>query len=102
MRGTVKRPEAPYLGNRELDDAMLVISQLLTELWIVKDRVAVLEQILEEQNILSADKVANYIPDAPLAERLDRERDAFVRRIMGAPFNVSSDIESLRKDADVE
>jgi hypothetical protein len=102
MTRTVQRPDVPYLGSRELDDAMLVIAQLVAELWIVKDRVAVLEKLLEDRNVLNTDEVTNHAPDGALAARLDRERDAFVKRVMGAPFNVSSDIESLRSDADVE
>jgi hypothetical protein len=102
MARTVHRPEVPYLGSRELDDAMLVISQLMVELWIVKDRVAVLERLLEERAVLQPDEVSSYAPDPALAARLDRERDAFVRQVMGAPFNVTTTIEELRGKADVE
>ena len=39
---TVDRPERPYLGQKELDDLMRMNSELLAELWILRDRVTVL------------------------------------------------------------
>lgn len=46
---TVDRPERPYLGQKELDDLMRMNSELLAELWILRDRVTVLEHMLQEK-----------------------------------------------------
>ena len=101
MNRTVERPERPYLGSRELDDMTLVTTQLLTELWIVKDRLAVVEKLLEEKRLLNRTEVNAYLPAAEFAGELDRERDALVRRVVGAPMNVSSDLESLRREREI-
>ena len=40
---TVDRPERPYLGQKELDDVMRMNTELLAELWILRDRVTALQ-----------------------------------------------------------
>jgi hypothetical protein len=101
MSKTVKRPERPYLGKRELDDVMLMTTQLLTELWIVKDRLAVVEKLLQEKQLLDRAHVDDFVPAGEFANELTRERDALVRRVVGAPFNVDSDVDSLRSERDI-
>lgn len=98
MSRTVTRPDRPYLGDRAMDDVTLVTTQLLTELWIVKDRLAVVEKLLEEKQVLERAQVDAFVPAADFASELARERDALVRRVVGAPFNVSSDVDSLRRE----
>ena len=43
MSRTVERPARPYLGQMELDDVMRMNTELLAELWILRDRVTVLD-----------------------------------------------------------
>jgi len=101
MNRTARRPDRPYLASRESDAAALVSTQLMTELWILKDRVAVLEQLLQERQVLSRVEISEYVPTGSFAEELDRERDAYVSRVAGAPFNDETDIEALRRASDV-
>ena len=98
MSRTATRPDRPYLGSRELDDVNLVTTQLLTELWIVKDRLAVVEKLLEQKQYVNRADIDEFVPTTEFAGELLRERDALARRVIGAPFNVESSLESLRSD----
>src|SRR3546814_4935024 len=51
-----------YLGPDNIDDLGRMVTALLTELWITRDRVAVLEQLLEDKKIVLPGEVDDYIP----------------------------------------
>jgi hypothetical protein len=98
---TVDRPERPYLGQKELDDLMRMNSELLAELWILRDRVTVLEHLLQEKNLLDRQQLNDYVPQGELAKELERERAALVERVAGAPHATSYTFENLARQADV-
>lgn len=97
MARTVERPERPQLESRQLDDLMRVNAELLGELWILRDRVTVLEHLLAEKGVVDRQAIDDYQPTGALAEELRRERDALVRRVMGAPHATHYDFETLKK-----
>lgn len=97
MARTVDRPERPYLESRQVDDLMRINSELLAELWVLRDRVTILEQLLADKNVVERKAIDAYQPTGALADELKRERDAMVRRVMGAPHATHFDYESLKK-----
>ncbi|MEM1089072.1 MAG: hypothetical protein AAF552_14885 [Pseudomonadota bacterium] len=71
------------MSSQSVDKATFqVVLNLMHELWVVKDRAAVLEQALAEAGVDIADKVDRLQPDAALTERLDEERKAFISRVL--------------------
>ncbi len=71
------------MSSQSVDKATFqVVLNLMHELWVVKDRAAVLEQALAEAGVDVADKVDRMQPDAALTERLDEERKAFISRVL--------------------
>ena len=100
MNRTVKRPERPYLGQRELDDVMRVNTELLAELWILRDRVMVLEHLLEQKGVLAPRAVTDFVPQGEFAETLTGERDALVERVIGAPHRDTYDVATLKARPD--
>lgn len=98
---TVDRPERPYLGQKELDDVMRMNTELLAELWILRDRVTVLEHLLQEKNLLDRQVLNDYVPQGELAKELERERAALVQRVAGAPHAETYDFKTLAQQADV-
>lgn len=98
---TVDRPERPYLGQKELDDIVKMNTELLAELWILRDRVTVLEHLLEEKQIVSRSALNEFVPKGELAKELERERAALVQRVAGAPHEKTYDFKSLAAQADV-
>ncbi|MFZ3415820.1 hypothetical protein [Arthrobacter sp. 3Tela_A] len=78
-------PNRPtYLGERRLDDVARMVFELTSELWILKDRVLVLEDQLQRSGALAAGAVDAAVPDEDLAERLTAERRRLAARVYGA------------------
>ena len=59
-------------------------TEMLSELWILRDRVLLLEHLLAEAGILKPGQLDEYVPSGELSARLDAERDQFVARVVGA------------------
>ncbi len=98
---TVERPERPYLGQKELDDVVRMNTELLAELWILRDRVTVLEHLLEQKQLLDRKALTDFVPEGELAKELERERNALVSRVAGAPHATRYDFVTLAKQADI-
>ena len=75
-----------YLAEQNLDDLGRMVLALLSELWIVRDRVAILEARLAEKGRLESDtELDDYTPGPELAKRLDGLRDRMIAGVLGAP-----------------
>ena len=73
--------DAPYV------DALLRMNtELLAELWIVKDRLLILERIFQDKLGISAEEIDRFAPDRDLGQKLDREREVMMKKVMLAPF----------------
>lgn len=79
----IERPNTKYLKPEDVDALARQNTQLMTELWIVKDRLAVLESMLEEKGQIDRTALNDMEPQGALAEELRREREAYVERIIG-------------------
>jgi hypothetical protein len=75
-----------YLHNATIEDVARMVESLTEELWILKDRTLVLEQLLIEKTGLSLDEIETYEPGPELAHRLARERQRVIRKVLGAPL----------------
>jgi len=67
-----------------LGEALLTLTQ---ELWIVKDRVRILEAVLETNNINVHEAINQYQPDEALQKSLNSESDALVAKILNTLNN---------------
>lgn len=90
-----KPPPKPITGSEEMDALMRINTELMSELWILKDRVIVLEKLLDDKGVVSRKAIDDYAPEGDFAKVLDDERDRFVRRVAGAPWEVEFTVESL-------
>ncbi|WP_375194334.1 hypothetical protein [Sphingobium sp.] len=75
-----------YLGPDNVDDLGRMVTALLTELWITRDRLAVLEHVLETRGIVMPEEINDHIPDAGFEARLEMLRDRMVGNVIGAPL----------------
>lgn len=78
--------ERDFLLYRRLDDLAAAYVSVLAELWILKDRQAVLEQVLAQHGIPAPAAVDAFEPSGDFKTQLDTERRAWVRRMVGALF----------------
>lgn len=97
MARTTKLPDRSYLSTRELDAITRTQTEMLSELWILRDRVLVLEHLLEQANILPPEAIDNLDPPPQLTEKLNQDRDALVARVAGAGHRQELDLAELRK-----
>jgi hypothetical protein len=75
-----------YLHNATIEDVARMVESLTEELWILKDRTLVLEQLLIDKAGLSLDEIETYEPGPELTQRLARERQRVIRKVLGAPL----------------
>jgi len=80
------KAETDFLLHRRIDDLAAAYVSLLAEIWIVKDRQAILEQVLARHGIAAPEAVEQFEPDGKFKAELDAERQAWVRRMVGALF----------------
>ena len=82
-----KRGNPTYFKNEVVDHLISITLELGAELWVVKDRLAHLEEILSEDNKLSLDLLNTGKPSTPLQEQLDMERTQIIKRIYGRLYS---------------
>ena len=99
MARTRERPKKPYLGAAEVDRLATMNTELLSELWILRDRVTVLEHLLERKSVLQRQELDELIPEGALAAELERERTRMVARVMGATTDAVPDLETLKRES---
>lgn len=87
-----------YLESTDVDALARMLNALLAEHWILHDRTAILEQLLVEHGVLSAEAVERYRPSGEFAQRLEALRNTVFANVLGAPFsNESRTVETLRQ-----
>lgn len=77
-------PERAILSPDALDGVADSVLALARELWVVRDRQMVLEQVLADHGIAAAQAVDGFTPDADFRARLDAERDRLIEAVAGA------------------
>lgn len=94
----IDRSRKTYLRPEDIDQLARQHVELMAEVWILRDRMKLLEKVLETAGLLQADQLDTMVPDAALKEALRRERDAFVARIVGVDPEERT-VEALRARA---
>lgn len=79
------RSRKHYLEPGDIDQLARQHVELMAEVWILRDRVRLLESVLQIKGILEAEQLDTMVPGDTLKQALKRERDAFVARIVGLP-----------------
>jgi hypothetical protein len=75
-----------YLATANIDDLARIVTALVQESWVMRDRMAVTERLLEEKaGIMSAD-IDNYVGDPAFKAQTEALRNRFVAKVMGAPL----------------
>lgn len=78
--------EQRTLQARRIEDLAQGFVSLTSELWIVKDRMAVLEQVLDRHGIPAPSAVESFAPAGEFKSKLDAERRAWAQRMIAALF----------------
>lgn len=79
----IDRKRKPYLQPEDLDQLARQHVELMAEVWILRDRMKLLESVLQGAGLLKPEQLDTMVPDGQLKAALQAERDAFVARIVG-------------------
>lgn len=71
----------PVLEAR-IDKLTQALLHVAGELWVARDRHAVLERLLAERGVIDPSLIDSYRPDEALSQRLAAERETFVSTIL--------------------
>lgn len=85
---TTDDPAPTYLSNAGPDELARMVVSLTEELWVLRDRVMVLEQVLADGGTITESAVDDHEPGEQLTGRLGLERGRLIRRVLGAPLTV--------------
>lgn len=75
-----------YLTEENTDDLGRMVVGLLSELWIMRDRMAVLEQLLVKSGVLAPDAIETFSWTPAQAAEMEKLRDKVVASVIGAPL----------------
>ncbi|MEM6682894.1 MAG: hypothetical protein AAF607_11715 [Pseudomonadota bacterium] len=79
----IERKQPHYLSAQDIETLARQNVQLMAELWIAKDRIAVLEDMLEKKGIIDRSDFEKKQPDDALTAELEADRVAYIKRIIG-------------------
>ncbi|MTD15779.1 hypothetical protein GIS00_17735 [Nakamurella sp. YIM 132087] len=80
------RTAPSYLHQATVEDVARMVESLTEELWILRDRVVVLEELLEAKDVVKVAEIDGFEPDEKAHARLAKDRSRLVRRVLGAPL----------------
>ena len=91
----VDAPKQPYTGDEMMDNLIRMNTELMSELWVLRDRVSILEHRLQEKGTISRKALDDFVPTGELAKELVRERDGLVEKVVGGAWMQGFSVESL-------
>lgn len=86
---------SPYLKDEVLDALARMNMELLSELWIARDRIAVLEQILIDNGVIQPNSVDDYAPSEAVTEKIAAIRKLMVENVLAAPWRSETSVQAL-------
>jgi hypothetical protein len=75
-----------YLDESNIDDLGRMVTSLLSELWILRDRMQVMEELLGRQGILDSATIDAFDWTPEQAPRVEALRDQMIGAVLGAPL----------------
>jgi hypothetical protein len=97
-RKSVRRPPSEgYLGSDEADQLARMIFELLSELWIMRDRQLAMEELIVEKAVLTRSEIESFVPKGQASERFELIRQQLVENVLTAPYRHEVSVESLVK-----
>lgn len=73
--------EAVMLGNPHLDNLMTIVVALGSEIWAGRQRLNVIESLLESEGKVTQDMVEQFVPSEEQEARWEADREAMVQRV---------------------
>jgi hypothetical protein len=75
-----------YLNEDNIDDLARMLTALLSEVWIMRDRMAIMEKMMGDKLGLTSKDLDDYVPPPEFSKELETLRDRMVNNVIGAPI----------------
>lgn len=75
-----------YLDADNVDDLGRMVAALLSEVWIMRDRMAILETLLAEANVLTSEQIERHCYTPEQEREVEKLRDRMIASVIGAPI----------------
>ena len=75
-----------YLNEDNVDDLGRMVVALLSELWIMRDRMARTEALLAQKGTVTVQEIEGYQPSPAITADIEAVRDRMVASVLGAPI----------------
>jgi hypothetical protein len=73
----------------DTDSLMRMILELASEVWVQRDRLEIIEQLLDEHGQVSRAEIDGYVPTDSVKEALAAGRRQFIDRLLSAALHGS-------------
>ena len=78
------RPDRPILSDSDINGLGQAIITLNKEMWVLTDRLNVMEAVMAENGVDIVEQVKTYQPDEALQAKLKAENEALIDRVLSA------------------
>ena len=78
------RPNRPILEDADMNGLGQAIITLTKEIWVLTDRLHVMEAVMAENGVDIVDQLRAYQPDEALQTKLNAENEALIDRVLSA------------------
>jgi hypothetical protein len=79
-----------FFEDPAIDRMFQTIVSLTRELYVTRDRVHVLERLLEAKGILRREELERFVPAADEASEIERERDRYIASVFNPLIGAGS------------
>ena len=77
-------PERVTLTDADVASLGQAVLTLTRELWVITDRMHVMEAVLAKHGLDISDEISNHKPDSALTEQLQRNGTALIERVLSS------------------
>jgi len=82
-----ERGDPNYFDNEVIDHLVGIVLELGAHFWVVRDRLALLEEQLAEKGTITLEDLEQGKPSEALQEKLKAEREAMIRQVYGRLYS---------------
>jgi hypothetical protein len=82
----IRAPRPVYLGDPKLDKMLGAIVELTAQLYVAKDRERVLEQLLIQKGVLTAEEIEFYKASPEFDTAMQKEREELLKAVITRNF----------------
>lgn len=88
VKRTVKGGRAAFFENPESDRLLAMLMQFMSEHWALKERVSILEALLEKNDILPPNAIEQYKPSPEEEGKWGQQSFEFIEKVVSAAQNI--------------